>query len=351
MRILTGGRSHPSDFDVRFLPGLPRLAPRAARPAKVLWHGLDQWRPGVHAAVGREIDLFPGSIVHTHEVQGLSAAVYTAIATRRVSHAHTAHDYNAFCARVTLTRGGSPCTRRCLGCRAQRAVRAPALARRLDALIAPSRYVAERHLEVIPELSDRTHVIEHGAMPGSSRLRASPHDDTPIRLAFIGSLSEHKGVATLLRALDESNQALELHIAGQGALERCVQEASSRDPRITYWGFVHGPMKDRFLDHADILVIPSEWEEPATLVASEAAVRGLPIVASDRGGLVDAPEARLFAAGSTKSLLGAIQWLLRKDHLETTSRRLLDRQHRFSWTHHVDRVETVLSEAGPHDSA
>jgi glycosyltransferase involved in cell wall biosynthesis len=103
--------------------------------------------------------------------------------------------------------------------------------------------------------------------------------------------------------------------------------------------------KNEFLNGLDILVIPSEYEENAPLVAVEAAVRGLPAVVSDRGGLPETAEASVFRAGDPRDLLRALRRLVAEPaELVGRSRRLLESRGSFLWGNHLRRVETALRE-------
>lgn len=186
----------------------------------------------------------------------------------------------------------------------------------------------------------RALTIRHGARPGTTRVRSLSADN--LHLGFIGNIAPHKGVLTLLDAFRGAPSGWRLSIAGDGVLSELVEKAQS-DPRIAYLGYLKGARKDAFYDALDLLVIPSEWEEAATLVAVEAAVRGLPAVVSDRGGLPETPEARIFPARDAEALLRAVNWFLAPSkRLEDASVRLLAHQDRFLWSNHVESVERVL---------
>jgi glycosyltransferase involved in cell wall biosynthesis len=342
--VLTGSPAAAIDGQptVR-LPRLPNLAPSAPVGGRILWHALDQWLPQVHFALARELRRIEPDVVLTHQPQGLSAAVFTAIAARRVPHVHTAHDLNLLCARMTMTRDGEFCGGRCATCRVQRAIRGTAAGLNLSRLIAVSRYICERHVRGGVVQRERAEAIRLGAVPGTARLRRV--GDAPLTLGFIGSVARHKGIHTLLKAFARADEPWRLLVAGSGSLEEEVRQAAARDPRVTYLGHVNGGMKDAFFDQLDLVVIPSEWEEPATFVAVEAAVRGLPAVVSQRGGLPETPEARTFRAGDADELLRAVHWFLDEPaRLEDASRRLLARQSEFEWSTHVSRVEALLDE-------
>jgi glycosyltransferase involved in cell wall biosynthesis len=326
------------------LPRLPSLASSAPFGGRLLWHALDQWLPQVHVALARELRRIKPDVVLTHHPQGLSAAVFTAIAAQRVPHIHTAHDLNLLCARMTMTRDGEFCGGRCATCRVQRTIRGGAARLSLSRLIAVSRYICERHIRGGVVRRERAEAIRLGAEPGTARLRQV--GDAPLTLGFIGSVARHKGIQTLLHAFARAHDApWRLLVAGSGSLESEVRQAAARDPRISYLGHVNGGSKDAFFDQLDLIVIPSEWEEPATFVAVEAAVRGLPAVVSQRGGLPETPEAKTFRAGDADELLRAVHWFLDDPaRLEDASRRLLARQSEYEWSTHVGRVEALLDE-------
>jgi glycosyltransferase involved in cell wall biosynthesis len=342
--VLTGSSHTVNGVATVRIPSLPMLDRTKPALTRVVWHALDQWRPSVHAAVSRELKGFEPDVVVTHQPQGLSAAVFTAIAAQGLPHVHTAHDLNLLCARMSMTRDGEFCGGRCVGCRIQRTFRAGAIKRDLSRLIGVSRYICERHVRagVVPR--ERATAVRLGANPGTSRLRS--YEGGTLTLGYIGALEPHKGVRTLLEAMSlAADEPWQLLVAGEGHLRPEVERAASLDRRIEYLGHLHGDPKDAFFDRCDLIVIPSEWEEPATFVAVEAAVRGLPMAVSARGGLTEAPEARTFRSGDPEELLGAIRWYLADPRrLEDTSARLLAARPEFEWSTHVSRLEELLED-------
>jgi glycosyltransferase involved in cell wall biosynthesis len=277
-------------------------------------------------------------------VQGVSAAVFTAIRSLGPKHVHTAHDLGLLCARVTMTRDGEFCGGRCLTCRVQRTIRARAAAERLDLLVAPSDHVRRIHVDagVVPD--DRAATVRQGAPPASGVERAPQGSDRP-RLGYIGTLSRIKGVATLLESFASAPSSWQLAIAGSGELEGLVRDRAGSDQRIRFLGRLDGNSKEAFFADLDLLVIPSEWEENAPLVAVEAAVRGLPTVVSNRGGLPETAEAEIFQARDPEALREAVRRLVETPGLLTErSRRLLGSRESFLWTTHVAQIERLLAQ-------
>ena len=326
--------------EVRGLPRLPEWGKSDPAARKALWHLRDQWRPAVYRAVVRELRGFRPDVVHSHSLQGISASPLSAVSRLGLPHVHTAHDLNLLCMEATMTRGGRPCRGHCAKCRLQRRVRGRAAATGLDRFIAPSRYLLDRHVEAGVALPASSEVIRHGTPAAPAKERAAPGNG--LRLGFIGTLAQHKGVPTLLRAIDEAPDGWRLLVAGAGPLEPQVRQAA-RTGRLEYLGHVSGAARERFYDSTDVLVVPSECEESASLVVAEAAVRGLPAVVSDRGALPEAPEAQVFHAGDAGSLILAARALAAS--LPDASRRLIARRREFLWDAHLEAVERVLEQA------
>jgi glycosyltransferase involved in cell wall biosynthesis len=339
----TGARTGPAGVQTVTLPSLPDLAREASGPRKAAWHLRDQWRLSVHRALERQLRSFRPDVVHTHHPQGLSAGVFTAVSACEVPHAHTVHDPNVLCSRITMIVDGRFCGGRCLSCRPQRLIRSRFLRRSLDRLIAPSDYFRDMHVRAGVVRPERARTIRQGAEPGTARLR-KPGPEGPT-VGYLGALATHKGVRALLEAFRSAPSGWRLRIAGGGPLEDAVRREASSNSRIELAGLVLDEEKNDFLNSLDVLVIPSEYEENAPLVAVEAAVRGLPAVVSDRGGLPETAEASVFRAGEPAGLLGALRRLVAEPaELAGRSRRLLESRESFLWGNHVRRVEGALRE-------
>ena len=326
------------------LPGLPLLAHDRRLPVKLAWHARDQWLPAVHRATRKALAEFRPDVVHTHAIQGLSAAPFTAIAGLGAPHVHTAHDLSLMCARVTMTKEFEFCGGQCVTCRMQRAVRVRAIRRQLSTLIAVSDYIRTRHVEYGAVDAADAVVLRLGADTTKARVR-SPAAGR-LRVGFIGALAPHKGIRTLLSVFEQAPEGWSLIIAGAGPLADEVARRAGPLADVRFLGHVSGEAKDAFFDEIDVLAIPSEWEEPAALVGTEAAARAIPLVVSDRGGIPELPEARVFTSRDVDSLRTELAWYTREPgRVEAVSRRLLDRGPTLSWDTHVSHLVEILERA------
>lgn len=131
------------------------------------------------------------------------------------------------------------------------------------------------------------------------------------RLLYVGRIDVTKGIATLLRALPAG---MHLEICGGGnvaygeELRRLAADLGIAD-RVTFGQLPRAALRERYLA-ADLVVFPSEWDEPFGLVPLEAMACGTPVVASGTGGsaefLVDGRNCVLFPAGDAEALRAAI---------------------------------------------
>jgi glycosyltransferase involved in cell wall biosynthesis len=171
-------------------------------------------------------------------------------------------------------------------------------ARSCDRIVAVSEsardhHAARAHLPldvytVIPNGVDVAAFARDPAARATLRRQWGAADDEFI-FAYVGRLSEEKGVETLLEAvsLPAARQAgLRLVIAGDGPRRTLVERflVTPAGERTRWLGFV----KDvrGVLSAADALVMPSRWEGFG-LAAAEAMAAALPVVASDVPGLRD----------------------------------------------------------------
>jgi glycosyltransferase involved in cell wall biosynthesis len=113
---------------------------------------------------------------------------------------------------------------------------------------------------------------------------------------YCGRLDVEKGVEQLLRAfalISQQSGDARLRIAGQGA-ERSRLESLARDlgieSKVTFLGWQDPRQIERELSSAWALVAPSLWAEPLGLVALEAIVHGVPVIASSVGGFAETVE-------------------------------------------------------------
>lgn len=260
-------------------------AKRQPQALKPLWHSIDLWNPSVYRRAHQLLAREKFDVIHTHNLGGLSPAIWSAAAAVETAVVHTPHDYALTCVRSTrMTPVGHTCWTPCTHC-ALRGRWLRRLSRIVDGVVAPSQFVVDRHRELGFFPKARITVVPWGVpLPPPAAHQARPGPE--VRCLYIGNLAPHKGVRVLLEAFAHTRTtSLRLEIAGAGPLAEACATAAAADHRITFHGFVRGREKEKLFRSCHVLIFPSVCWEVAPLVLLEAYSFGLPVVAAQTGAI------------------------------------------------------------------
>lgn len=249
--------------------------------------------------VGRLVRRRGVRVVHAHNLHPLFG--WRALAAAREAGARTLlhlHNFRLFCAIGIAYRDGAPCFRcrrdhtrpglrlRCRGSLPEATVYALALRRQqppllehVDQFVAVSGALAAhlRDLGLPPSLT----ATLPNFMPDDELAAQSAAGDGEFALAA-GRLSEEKGFETAIAAARDAG--IPLVIAGSGPDEgRLRDQAAGADVRFA-GRLASGDLAD-LRRRAAVVLAPSRWEEPCPYSVLEALAAGVPVLASDRGGL------------------------------------------------------------------
>jgi glycosyltransferase involved in cell wall biosynthesis len=143
-----------------------------------------------------------------------------------------------------------------------------------------------------------------------------------LRVAFVGTLVEHKGAHVLIDAFKQLPPDLPITLTLHGKLDEFppyvakLRELIAQHPnpsRITLAGPFAQPQISDILANTDLLVCPSLWYENTPLVISEAQAAGVPVIASNLGGMAEAikenTDGLLFPPGDAAALAAHLQHL------------------------------------------
>ncbi|MFW5708914.1 MAG: glycosyltransferase family 4 protein [Chloroflexota bacterium] len=173
------------------------------------------------------------------------------------------------------------------------------------AVICCSTFIRDQFMSEVEYPEENVFVI-----PGGVKVeRFRPRDKQALRaqlnlpqdafiIMYAGQINAEKGLLHLVKAIKSLDHAdIHLMVAGSSRLwhslssaaddyERQVIEAA-QDISVTFLGKIpYDTMPDAY-GAADALVVPSVWDEPLGTVALEAIASGLPVIASDVGGIPD----------------------------------------------------------------
>jgi len=240
-------------------------------------------------------------VVHAHNIHPLLG--WRALAAARAAGARTVlhlHNFRLFCAIGIAYRDGTPCFRcrrgsthaglrlRCRGSLPEAAVYAAALRRQqprlfeyVDQFAAVSDSLAMhlRDLGLPPSLT----ATLPNFIPDQELSSDSRAGEGEFALAA-GRLTEEKGFDTAIAAAREAGAPLV--IAGAGPDEPRLRElASATGADVRFAGRLEPSALAQLRRRAAVVLAPSRWEEPCPYSVLEALAAGVPVLASDRGGL------------------------------------------------------------------
>jgi glycosyltransferase involved in cell wall biosynthesis len=241
-----------------------------------------------------------------HLYHQLGTRVLNVIAELDVPNVLSLHDYKVACPNYRLfsERTNKICTR-CLDepaaahyapilerCWDNSAAAGAALAAEAAVTHFRGSYRKPLVVTVLNELQ-RKSVLVAGVHPDRVRLVPHPVDllepSTALRkneVLYVGRLVPEKGVDTLISACAASGQ--QLTIVGSGRDEVALKGLASKlNASVRFLGGVSHERVGELMNTAMVLAVPSVWHEVSPLVVYEAISRGLPVIGSNVGGIVD----------------------------------------------------------------
>lgn len=328
--------------------------------------------PAVADHVAEYVTALRPDAVHVFHLLHLSASVLDPLRALGVPLVFSATDFWSFCVRGNLTkpsgelcRGPNAISSNCLECRRVdewfpprlmppavgrqryfRRVARAALAERpeemkkvmlarfamartrrlydqiaqVDAILAPTKLTYELLLENgFP--AEKVRLSPYGMdMSAFSKRDAGPATPAPLRIGFMGTLAEHKGAHVLVDAFQRlpDRHGATLRICGglgdYPDYTRDLLDRISSHPRINLAGrFPNERMADE-LAQIDVLAVPSIWYENAPLVVYSALAAGVPVVATNLGGLSETIDhgrnGLLFECGDAEDLARQLERLI-----------------------------------------
>ena len=289
--------------------------------------------PEVESRFIETVQDFQPDLVHCHNLIGLSAYLPFLAKIYGARVALTLHDHWGYCLKSTAEwLPGTLCTdsSRCATCQTfvneGRGKYIPILLRKntinlltefVDIHISPSNFLADCYRIHHPKTL-LTKVVWNGI--NLQRFTHSLRTESVERFQFLfaGYLGKHKGILTLIDAF--SSVALDtnatLAIAGDGDLLTTCKESVKRhglEKRVIFYGKIPNEEMPRLLSESDALVLPSIWPENQPVSITEAMAAGLPVIASNLGGipeLLSNPQAGLLVeANNTAALENSMRQL------------------------------------------
>lgn len=220
-----------------------------------------------------------------------------------------------------------------------------------DHIFVASQFTANS-LRDYPKKLPSVHIIPYGfPKVGQTRNYNFHLSKRPLRLLFVGGLSQRKGISYLFEAVKNLGNKVELTIVGRKASEGCkaLDQALSKHRWIPT--LPHHKVLE-LMRTQDLLLFPSLFEGFG-LVITEAMSQGTPVITTDRTAgldlITDGVDGWLIEAGSTRSLEEKIiQILDQPASVATVGKAAMEKAKQRPWNVYgketADTIKNILSE-------
>lgn len=302
------GMAHPDNDPepyARHFPPLLELDPAPpGAPAKAAAVARMLYSRSSRRGIARVLEEFRPDVVHLHNIyHQLSPSVIAAIRHAGVPQVMTLHDYKLACPTYQFLDHGQVCMA-CVEGGLRQAVRrrckngsfgdtavlaAESWLHRVSgaydpvaAFICPSRFMADV-MSAADLYPDRTQVVNHFVDVREMQVKQAAGGP----VVYAGRLSREKGIDVLVEAMGRMGPGARLEVAGDGP-ERAALEslAEQRAPgRVRFHGRLPREALHDLVRRGSVVAVPSRWYENQPMAVLEAFACGVPVVASDLGGL------------------------------------------------------------------
>jgi glycosyltransferase involved in cell wall biosynthesis len=287
----------------------------------------------------RLLNDFKPDVVHLHNVHTQISPVVAELAHERGIHVvWTLHDYKLVCPDYLCYTHGKPCEKCIAGdksfCRKNKCMKGSILQslvaqqeaecwRRerlevcVDAFICPSEFM--KRMMVQGGFEEKKLHVMHNFVDGETLnpvQSLNPENPDSDHYAFVGRLSEEKGIRTLLWVA--AKLKYKLKVLGAGPLEGELKTQYAEYPQIEFLGHCEREAVMREMAGAKFTVVPSEWYENNPISVIESLCLGTPVLGANMGGIPElvAPgvNGELFEAGDGEGLKMKITEMFGKEY-------------------------------------
>ena len=143
---------------------------------------------------------------------------------------------------------------------------------------------------------------------------------------FVGRLIPQKGILTLIRAMEHTDEACGLKVVGQGELANQIRDDLAKKElteRVELLGPLWGDKLMKLMEDSAAIVIPSEWYDNLPLILCQANAIGKPVIASRIDGIPEyireGQNGFLFEAGNVFELAKLVENVLSLSPREYTT--------------------------------
>jgi glycosyltransferase involved in cell wall biosynthesis len=165
----------------------------------------------------------------------------------------------------------------------------------VDVVLSPSKFLIKMFSINKAISSDRFKLSRHGFDYSKKKRHNFNKKESPLTFGFIGTIQYHKGVHVLVEAFRKiKTDNIKLKIWGGDFGDRLyfekIKKMAAKDKRIEMLGQYDFNDIEDVLGDIDVIVVPSIWYENAPLTITTSHAYGIPVIASDVGGMAEMVE-------------------------------------------------------------
>jgi len=181
--------------------------------------------------------------------------------------------------------------------------------RNVDAVVSISDHILKKHLRFDFFCRSRRYVIGNPVIC-DPKIKPGKHNKKKLVFGFVGAITKEKGIELVLDVFLKFFKDIHLNIYGRSQDRLYMEDLKDKyiSDNIKFMGF---KKQEEIYNEIDVLVVPSLWDEPFGRVIIEANSYGIPVIASNRGGIPEIIEDNrngfIFDPDNTSELIDVIK--------------------------------------------
>jgi len=315
---------------------------------KSLWHFFDIWNISSYKKIKKILISEKPNLVHTNGIKGFSSSLFSVINELQIPHVHTLHDYELISRWVGLFRKGKPISNFNV-LEKLYLMYSRNMSSKINAVISPSKFVMNFHTKFGFFKNSSKYIIPNGIQIDSSY---NPKTENSNEFIFVGQILENKGAHIAIQAFKKIRDTkAQLHIVGTGPFIENLKQIAGIENNIILHGYLEEKKLNSLLERCSYFIMPSLWYENFPLVINEVMSKGLPVIASDIGGISeiveDGKNGFLFKPGDVDSLVAIIQNIINgKYDIHKFSENALKSSRKFTMEDQMKSIKEIYSKIG-----
>ena len=252
---------------------------------KLIWHLLDSFNPLYRTAVGLLLDRIQPDVVNTNNIQGFSPYIWKIIKSRNIKLVHTLRDYYLMCHTATMYTKCGDCQQLCTACKITYQIKKNFFSLP-DGFVGISKFILAQHNRYKVGKKTPVRVIANGLNTDNYPEPLIKNPVKEVIFGFIGKVNQQKGVDFLFKELAgvQSSMRFKLVLAGKVEPEFEAEMTELYKGKFDFT-FIGKTDPLQFYRSVDVVIVPSNWNEPFGRVPIEAVAACTPVCLADKAGL------------------------------------------------------------------